>query len=89
MNIVCILFVRILDDRVWYRTNLCTIELYSNTSSSITQINRYKGLVIGGGNYFELWPKNSPTGTSIAMPLELFDKIEVPVFFNALGVDIA
>ena len=44
--------------------------------------------MIGGGNYFELWVKNSPTGTSIAIPLKLFKKIKVPIFFNALGVDL-
>lgn len=50
-------------------------------------INDHDMLVVGGGNYFELWVENSPTGTSIAMDQDLFDKIDVPVFFNALGVD--
>ena len=53
----------------------------------VTIANSYDALVVGGGNYFELWVENSPTGTSIAISLEDFDKIRVPIFFNALGVD--
>ncbi|WP_407496739.1 polysaccharide pyruvyl transferase family protein [Pseudooceanicola sp. MF1-13] len=49
--------------------------------------NSFDGLVIGGGNYFELWVENSPTGTSIAIAPELWAQIKVPVYFNALGVD--
>ena len=49
--------------------------------------NSFDALVIGGGNYFELWVENSPTGTSIAITPEDFDKIDVPILFNALGVD--
>lgn len=44
-------------------------------------------LIIGGGNYFELWVEHSPTGTSIMIEPELFQKIKTPVLFNALGVD--
>ena len=36
--------------------------------------NSFDALVIGGGNYFELWVENSPTGTSIAITPEDFDK---------------
>ncbi|HWK65762.1 MAG TPA: polysaccharide pyruvyl transferase family protein [Rhizobiaceae bacterium] len=50
-------------------------------------INTHDLLVIGGGNYFELWVESSPTGTSVAIEPTLFDRIRVPVFFNALGVD--
>lgn len=49
--------------------------------------NSYDALVIGGGNYFELWVENSPTGTSIAIRPEEFDQIRTPILFNALGVD--
>jgi polysaccharide pyruvyl transferase WcaK-like protein len=49
--------------------------------------NTYDLLIIGGGNYFELWVENSPTGTSIAIEPSLFSDIDVPVYFNALGVD--
>lgn len=53
----------------------------------IEVINSHDVLIIGGGNYFELWVEHSPTGTSIAIEPDLFEKIKVPVFFNALGVD--
>ena len=50
-------------------------------------MNQFDALIIGGGNYFELWVESSPTGTSIAIPPDLFSKIKIPIFFNALGVD--
>jgi len=50
-------------------------------------VNSYDLLIIGGGNYFELWVENSPTGTSISIELELLEKIKTPILFNALGVD--
>jgi len=46
-------------------------------------------VVIGGGNYFELWVDHSQTGTSIDINLDLLAKIKVPIIFNALGVDPA
>ena len=55
--------------------------------SFVELANRYDLLIIGGGNYFELWVEHSPTGTSIMIEPELFKKIKPPVFFNALGVD--
>ena len=44
-------------------------------------------VVIGGGNFFELWPENSCNGTSIDLSYMDLKAIECPVFFNALGVD--
>lgn len=49
--------------------------------------NAHDVVVIGGGNYFELWVESSPTGTSIAIDPARFARIRAPVFFNALGVD--
>lgn len=49
--------------------------------------NSFDLLIIGGGNYFELWVEDSPTGTSVAIEPKTFAKIGVPVLFNALGVD--
>lgn len=46
-------------------------------------------VVIGGGNYFELWVKDSPTGTSISVPDDVMAAIRTPIFINALGVDDA
>jgi polysaccharide pyruvyl transferase WcaK-like protein len=49
--------------------------------------NSYDLVIVGGGNYFELWVENSPTGTSIAIELDLYREIKTPFMFNALGVD--
>lgn len=46
-------------------------------------------IVWGGGNYFEFWVEQSPTGTSLAIPEKVFSMINTPMFFNALGVDDA
>lgn len=55
--------------------------------SFVDLVNGYDLLIIGGGNYFELWVENSPTGTSISIELELLKNINTPILFNALGVD--
>lgn len=55
--------------------------------SFVKLVNKYDLLIVGGGNYFELWVENSPTGTSISIELELLKKIKAPILFNALGVD--
>ena len=44
-------------------------------------------LIVGGGNYFELWPENTSTGTSLDFSEETLRSISCPIFFNALGVD--
>ncbi|MCF6353666.1 MAG: polysaccharide pyruvyl transferase family protein [Candidatus Polarisedimenticolaceae bacterium] len=56
-------------------------------SAFVDYANGFDILIIGGGNYFELWVDHSPTGTSIMIEPELFKQIKVPVLFNALGVD--
>jgi len=52
----------------------------------IDEINENELLVVGGGNFFELWPMTR-TGTSIDLPIELLEKIIIPTFWNSLGVD--
>jgi polysaccharide pyruvyl transferase WcaK-like protein len=49
--------------------------------------NTFDLLIIGGGNYFELWVEKSRTGCSIDIALEDLRNIRVPTLFNALGVD--
>jgi polysaccharide pyruvyl transferase WcaK-like protein len=44
-------------------------------------------VIIGGGNYFELWPSHSRTGISIDLLPEDYEKIKTPIFINAIGVD--
>jgi hypothetical protein len=49
-------------------------------------VNQYDLLLIGGGNFLELWP-DTRTSTSIDLPPEIMDKIKVPVLLYAVGVD--
>ena len=44
-------------------------------------------VIIGGGNYFELWVSKSKTGCSIDISPEKLNNIRTPVVFNSLGVD--
>jgi polysaccharide pyruvyl transferase WcaK-like protein len=49
--------------------------------------NSFDLLIIGGGNYFELWVDHSATGTSIDITPERLGGLKVPTLFFALGVD--
>ncbi len=49
--------------------------------------NEHDLVIIGGGNFFEVWIDSSSTGTTIDMPLNIVDKIETPIFFFGLGFD--
>lgn len=66
-------------------------DFYRQTSSFDQNLakawNLYDLVVIGGGNYLELWPENSRTGCSIDLPPELLSLISTPIYFNALGLD--
>jgi polysaccharide pyruvyl transferase WcaK-like protein len=50
-------------------------------------INNYDLFIIGGGNFLELWVEKSQTGTTIDFPSNVFSLINIPIYFNALGVD--
>ena len=56
--------------------------------SFVSYVNTFDLLIVGGGNYFELWVDHSPTGTSFMIEPDLFSNIKVPVLFNSLGVDL-
>lgn len=58
-------------------------------SDFVQKANEADLVVIGGGNYFELWVDRSATGCSIDIALKDLEKIETPIIFNALGVDPA
>lgn len=49
--------------------------------------NSFDLLIVGGGNYFELWVEHSATGTSIDISPNRLAKLKVPTMFFALGVD--
>jgi polysaccharide pyruvyl transferase WcaK-like protein len=53
----------------------------------VAYANTFDLLIIGGGNYFELWVDHSATGTSIDITPERFARLTVPTVFFALGVD--
>lgn len=55
--------------------------------ADIDRVNGHDLLIIGGGGFFEIVTANdSWTGTRIAIPRELFEKIRIPVVFHGLGV---
>lgn len=53
----------------------------------IDYANSFDLLIVGGGNYFELWVDHSATGTSIDITPERLARLKVPTLFFALGVD--
>lgn len=58
-----------------------------NSEEFIDEANQYDLIMIGGGNYFELWVESSHTGTSIDIALETLEKIKTPILFYGLGCD--
>ena len=54
----------------------------------IDLFNQFDLVIIGGGNFFELWVENSRTGTSIDIPIEFLKKIRPSILFFSLGFDI-
>lgn len=59
-----------------------------NSEDFVNEANSYDLIMIGGGNYFELWVENSKTGTSIDLGLEYLKNIERPILFYSLGCDV-
>lgn len=51
--------------------------------------NEHDFVLFGGGNYFELWVERSVSGTSVDIPLDVLEKIRVPLVFHSLGLDAA
>ena len=75
----------------WYEFEIR--DVYRKTSAFdehfVFLANQVDLVVVGGGNFFEMWVDSSPTGTSISIEKDYLDKIQTPIFFNALGVDDA
>lgn len=55
--------------------------------SFVTLANQYDLVLIGGGNYFELWVESSSTGTTIDLHSVLLSQINPPILFYGLGCD--
>jgi polysaccharide pyruvyl transferase WcaK-like protein len=53
----------------------------------VAYANSFDLLLIGGGNYFELWVQESATGTSIDIAPTQLAGLTVPTIFFSLGVD--
>lgn len=54
----------------------------------VEETKNYDLIVIGGGNFFDLYHDYSISGTTINIKKEIFEKIKCPIFFNSLGFDI-
>ncbi len=80
---------RITGDKDWHRLEIRDVYLGLKNFQEqvIDKANEYDLVVIGGGNYFETWPKSYWSGTSLDINRESFNGIQTPFFFNALGVD--
>jgi len=85
---------RMLAERLGFElefTNLEIREFYwkkrSFDDAFVDYANDFDLLIVGGGNYFELWVEHSATGTSIDITPERLAKLKVPTLFFALGVD--
>ena len=61
---------------------LGSVRQQLNAASSASDL-----VVIGGGNFWELWPENSRTGTTIDVTISELRALGKPVFFNSLGID--
>ncbi len=59
-----------------------------NSHLFVKEANLYDLIMIGGGNYFELWVQDSETGTSIDFGLNYLQQIKPPILFYSLGCDI-
>lgn len=59
-------------------------EVFESFDSQVTQSDL---VVVGGGNFLELWPEDSPSGTSLPFGLDYLKKVDTPFFINAIGVD--
>jgi len=50
--------------------------------------NKHDLVIIGGGNYFELWVDKSCTGTTLDINKDVLKAIKTPILFNGLGCDV-
>lgn len=53
----------------------------------VATANEHELVLIGSGNFFELWIEESATGTTIDMQNDIVDQISTPMVFYGLGCD--
>lgn len=70
-----------------YYINYNRSDALAFDESFISQANKHDLLIIGSGNFFDLWIGESRTGTTINLPPELIDQIDSPIIFYGLGCD--
>jgi polysaccharide pyruvyl transferase WcaK-like protein len=85
---------RVLAERLGFGLEFTDLEIRefywkqrSFDDAFVDYANSFDLLIVGGGNYFELWVDHSATGTSIDITPERLAKLKVPTLFFALGVD--
>ncbi|QKG92037.1 polysaccharide pyruvyl transferase family protein [Halorubrum salinarum] len=71
-----------------YYVNYNRPDALAFDESFISRANRHDLVIIGSGNFFDLWIAESRTGTTIDLPPELIDRIDSPIIFYGLGCDI-
>lgn len=49
---------------------------------------RFDLIIMGGGNFWEMWDSSSRNGTSLNVSYEELRREGIPVFFNALGAEV-
>lgn len=58
--------------------------------ATIDWVNQHDVMIFGGGGFLELVATNpSWTGTRFNIPLDLFEKIKIPIIFHGVGIDVA
>lgn len=70
-----------------YYQNYTASDSLAFDDEFVTIANDHDLVLIGGGNFFELWIEDSVTGTTIDMTKEIVDKIDTPIVFYGLGCD--
>ena len=53
----------------------------------IEYANKFDLLIIGGGNFFEIWLESSSTGCTIDLPPSILERIQTKILFFGLGFD--
>jgi len=75
-----------LDMRRFYKNYDGKNKLYFNTDF-VKLANKYDLVIIGGGNFFEVWLEDSSTGCTIDMSPEIVASLSTKVLFFGLGFD--
>jgi polysaccharide pyruvyl transferase WcaK-like protein len=85
---------RLLDEQLSHRLEFTELEIREFywkqrqfDENFVSFANSFDLLIIGGGNYLELWVEHSCTGTSIDIKPDHLSQLTVPTVFFALGVD--